>query len=94
MGHVMEDIEAYGLLHERPLPVELPPLGEETPAPARKRSHWLRYSILLVVAYAVAAVLTAVQPIPIASARLSVPFPGGAPMIFSLPTRPFTVLVI
>ena len=26
--------------------------------------------------------------------RLAVPFPGGAPMIFGLPNRPFTVLVI
>jgi polyisoprenyl-teichoic acid--peptidoglycan teichoic acid transferase len=92
----MEDIEAYGLLHQRPLPVELPPPpGEETPPPSgRKRFHWLRNSILVLAAYLIAAVITAVQPIPIASARLSLPFPGGAPMIFGLPNRPFTVLVI
>jgi len=67
-------------------------------APPRKpgRSHWVRNIALLIVAYFVLAVGTTVQPLPIpaTSARVSVPFPGGAPMLFGLPDRPFTVLVV
>ncbi|MHB8375639.1 MAG: LCP family protein [Dehalococcoidia bacterium] len=90
----MDDIEAYGQLQKRPIPTGPRP-SPPMPAPPRKRrSHWLRNIILLALAYVVAAVVTAVQPIPLASARLSVPFPGGAPLIFGLPDRPFTVLVM
>ena len=64
--------------------------------PRRKRSHWLRNSILLIVAYFVLAAATTVQPIPLplVDARVAVPFPGGAPVLFGLPDRPFTVVVI
>lgn len=97
MTPVMDDIEAYGQLQERTLPGR-PPAAPPLPLPAaprrRKRRHWLRNIILLAVAYVIAGVVTAVQPIPIASTRLSVPIPGGAPLIFGLPDRPFTVLVI
>ena len=92
----MEDIEAYGQLQDRTIPAIPAPLPEHAapPPPRRKRAHWLRNIILLAAAYVALAVVTAVQPIAIASARLSVPFPGGAPLIFGLPDRPFTVLVI
>ena len=92
----MDDIEAFGQLQERPIPAGPAPLPEPAaaPAPRRKRFHWVRNAILLAVAYLVLAVVTAVQPIPIASARVAVPFPGGAPLMFGLPNRPFTVLVI
>ena len=100
----MEDIEAYGLLKERPLPLlpEPTPAGPAAPdeaapaapAPKKKRFHWVRNGVLFVAAYLIAAVITAVQPIPVGAMRLSVPFPGGAPMIFGLPNRPFVVLVI
>jgi LCP family protein required for cell wall assembly len=51
---------------------------------------------LLIAAYFVLAVGTTVQPLPVpfTSMRVAVPFPGGAPMLFGLPDRPFTVLVI
>ncbi len=93
MARVMEDIEAYGQLRERPVPGSPRPPLPIPPPRRKKRSHWLRNIILLAVAYLLAAVVTAVQPIPVASARLSVPFPGGAPLIFGLPDRPFIVLV-
>ncbi|HZP57581.1 MAG TPA: LCP family protein [Dehalococcoidia bacterium] len=91
----MDDIEAYGQLREGA--IELP--GQPAPAPAEappkpRRSHKLRNVLLAAVAYVALAVLTAVQPIPVGAWRLSLPFPGGAPMIFGLPDRPFTVLVI
>jgi LCP family protein required for cell wall assembly len=40
--------------------------------------------------------MTAVQPLPVpfTGLRVSAPLPGGAPLIFGLPNRPFTVLVI
>jgi LCP family protein required for cell wall assembly len=99
----MEDFEAYGQLRKRPLPAD--PGGAAVPgappralAPARrrKRSHWLRNTILIIAAYFVLAVGTTVQPLPVplTSVRVSVPFPGGAPLLFGLPDRPFTVLVI
>ena len=95
MADVMEDIEAYGQLRDRPgPPAGTPP---QVLAPRRpRRSHWLRNAVLLVLAYFVLAIGTTVQPIavPFTSARVSVPFPGGAPMLFGLPDRPFTVLVI
>jgi len=94
----MDDIEAYGQLQERGIPIGAPPgaapFPEAAPLPRRKRSHWLRNIILLAAAYVVLAVVTTVQPIAIASARFAVPFPGGAPLLFGLPDRPFTVLVI
>lgn len=65
-------------------------------APKRKRSHWLRNIFLLIIAYFVLAVGTTFQPVPVplTATRVSVPFPGGAPLMFGLPNRPFTVLVI
>ncbi len=94
---VMDDTEAYGQLQERALPGGTP-IAPPVPLPAsparKKRHHWLRNIILLAIAYVVAGVITTVEPIPIASARISVPIPGGAPLIFGLPDRPFTVLVI
>ena len=33
-------------------------------------------------------------PVPFTTLRVAVPFPGGAPVLFGLPNRPFTVLVI
>ena len=105
----MDDIEAYGQLRDRPLPQEnkLPqgaapaspgtvPPGALAPALRRKRSHWLRNSILLIVGYFVLAAATTVQPVPLplVDARVAAPFPGGAPMLFGLPDRPFTVVVI
>jgi LCP family protein required for cell wall assembly len=96
----MEDFEAYGQLRDRPL--RAGPAGAAIPgavlAPPRrrKRSHWLRNVILLIAAYVALAIVTTVQPLPVpfASVRVSVPFPGGAPVLFGLPNRPFTVLVI
>jgi LCP family protein required for cell wall assembly len=95
----MEDFEAYGQLRDRPTRT-----GPAAPAaqprilapPRRKRSHWLRNAILLILAYFALAVGTTVQPLPLpfTSMRLSVPFPGGAPLLFGLPDRPFTVLVV
>jgi LCP family protein required for cell wall assembly len=99
-AHVMEDFEAYGQLRDRPVPLRPngPPASPDVlaPAPRRKRSHWLRNAILLIVAYFAVAIATTVQPLPVplTSLRVSVPFPGGAPMLFGLPDRPFTVLVI
>ncbi len=98
----MDDIEAYGQLKERPLPVPPPPQpsgpaapGEAAPAaPRKKRFHWIRNGAIFAAVYLILAVFTAVQPIPVGAMRLSVPFPGGAPMIFGLPNRPFVVLVI
>jgi LCP family protein required for cell wall assembly len=94
---VMEDFEAYGQLRDRPR--GMPPSGappQVLAPPRRKRSHWLRNLVLLATAYMVLAVGTTVQPLPIpfTSVHASVPFPGGAPMLFGLPDRPFTVLVI
>lgn len=68
-------------------------------APTRakpKRTHWVRNIFLLIIAYFVLAVGTTFQPIPVpfASTRVSVPFPGGPSLMFGLPNRPFTVLVI
>lgn len=99
----MDDIEAYGQLRERPLhaapgSVAAPGTPPQVLAPPRrrKRSHWLRNIILLVAAYFVLAIGTTVQPLPLplTSARVSVPFPGGAPLLFGLPNRPFIVLVV
>jgi LCP family protein required for cell wall assembly len=106
MPAVMEDFEAYGQLRERPR--VLPSPGASRPAlqtgappgalapPRRGRSHWLRNSILLILAYFVVALATTVQPLPVpfTGLRVSAPFPGGAPLVFGLPNRPFTVLVI
>ena len=92
----MEDFEAYGQLRERPPAPPPPPVAI---APPRRRSHALRNVCLLALAlfaYVFLAAATAVQPValPFSSMRVSVPFPGGAPMLFGLPDRPFTVLVI
>ena len=61
-----------------------------------RRSHWVRNVALLIIAYFVLAIGTTFQPLPVpaTSARVSVPFPGGAPLLFGLPDRPFTVLVV
>jgi LCP family protein required for cell wall assembly len=92
----MDDLEAYGQLRARPLPLPGDVDFAEPPAPPPRRSHWLRNLLLLAALYAVGAVVTAVQPVPVplTSLRLSVPFPGGAPTLFGLPNRPFTVVVI
>ncbi|HEY8172323.1 MAG TPA: LCP family protein [Dehalococcoidia bacterium] len=92
----MEDFEAYGQLRQRPGPAS-PVDQQPLPAPPRRRrSHLIRNVALLVISYFVLAAATTVQPlpVPIAGARVSVPFPGGAPILFGLPDRPFTVLVI
>jgi LCP family protein required for cell wall assembly len=93
---VMDDFEAYGQLRERPIPSApfSPPLV--LVPPKRRRSHWLRNILLIAFAYLGIAAVTMVQPVavPMTDVRLSVPFPGGAPMLFGLPDRPFTVLVI
>jgi LCP family protein required for cell wall assembly len=100
MQAVMEDIEAYGLLREQALPApHAPPIADPAAqgrARRRKRSHWLRNAILLVLGYFAFSVCTTVQPLPLplVDARVSAPFPGGAPVLFGLPDRPFTVLVI
>ena len=105
----MEDYEAYGQLRDRPLPAGqagarggAPQGAAAAPGPTiavprrRKHSHWLRNAVLLIVAYFVVAAATTVQPLtlPFTSIRLSAPFPGGAPLLFGLPNRPYTVLVI
>ena len=93
----MEDFEAYGQLRDRPRqPQQATPIPQVAAPPRPKRSHWLRNLVLLAVAYVALAVGTTVQPLPIpfTSVHASVPFPGGAPMLFGLPDRPFTVLVI
>lgn len=92
---VMDDFEAFGQLRDRPAS----PAAGASPGifvPRRRRSHLVRNLVLVVLAYAALAVATTVQPIavPFTSARLSVPFPGGAPLLFGLPNRPYTVLVI
>jgi LCP family protein required for cell wall assembly len=93
---VMDDFEAYGQLRDRPRMASQGAAATEPLIPRRKRSHRLRNLVLLAFAYAALAVLTAIQPIavPVVGARLSVPFPGGASMLFGLPNRPYTVLVI
>lgn len=107
---LMEDIEAFGQLRDRPIPAPgaPPPLaGARAPGTSgapprvvapllRRRSHWLRNSILLIAGYFVFAAATTVQPLPLplTDARVSVPFPGGAPLLFGLPNEPFTVVVI
>ena len=94
----MEDFEAYGQLRDRPRGTQqaTPALPQVLAPPRPKRSHWLRNLVLLTAAYVALAVGTTVQPLPIpfTSVHASVPFPGGAPMLFGLPDRPFTVLVI
>jgi LCP family protein required for cell wall assembly len=61
-----------------------------------KRSHWVRNVFLLIIAYFVLAIGTTFQPLPVplTSMRVAMPFPGGAPVLFGLPNRPFTVLVV
>lgn len=73
-----------------PLPGTAPPLAKP------KRSHWLRNIVLVIVAYFVLALGTMIQPIPVpfTSLRVAVPFPGGPALMFGLPNRPFTVLVV
>ena len=101
----MEDIEAYGQLRDRPLPRRgrpAPPApapdAPEILAPPRRarRSHLLRNAVLVICAYFAFAACTTVQPLPLpgTDARIAAPFPGGALMLFGLPDRPFTVLVI
>jgi LCP family protein required for cell wall assembly len=98
----MEDFEAYGQLRDRPPRAgpgdsAVPGAPSRPLAPARrKRAHWVRNTILLIVAYFAVAIATTVQPLPLplTSIRLSAPFPGGAPLLFGLPNRPFTVLII
>jgi LCP family protein required for cell wall assembly len=93
----MEDYEAFGQLREQPL---RPPAPSAPPRPMKppraKRSHWLRNLVLLALAYVVLTVGTALQPIPVpfAGLKLSVPFPGGTPVLFGLPRDEFTVLVV
>lgn len=102
---VMDDYEAYGQLRDAPAGRARPAAGAKAAppevlappsAPRRRRSHWLRNITLIVLAYFAIAVVTMVQPfaVPFTSLRLSAPFPGGAPLLFGLPDRPFTVLVI
>ena len=106
----MDDYEAYGQLRDRPLPEQQPPTSQPLPpgaaprpaarpqATARKpkRSHWIRNIALLIVAYFAVAVVTTVQPLPVPGTgmRVAAPFPGGAPLLFDLPNRPYTVLVV
>lgn len=94
----MEDFEAYGQLRDRPFPAPpgAPTAQPQVRAPRRKRSHWLRNAILLLAGYFVIAAGTTVQPlaVPFTGLKVSAPFPGGAPLLFGLPDRPFTVLVI
>jgi LCP family protein required for cell wall assembly len=48
------------------------------------------------VAYFALAAITTVQPMPVpfTGMRVAAPLPGGAPLLFGLPNRPYTVLVI
>jgi LCP family protein required for cell wall assembly len=105
---VMEDFEAYGQLQERPRAVSPPkrarPRGttlaagdpDVQPVPRKRRSHLLRNVVLLLFAYLLVAAVTTVQPLPVpfTGLRVAAPFPGGAPLLFGLPNRPFTVVVI
>ncbi len=93
---VMDDFEAYGQLRDRPAVQAVAATPDVIGQKRSKRSHWLRNLVLLTFAYVALAVLTTVQPIalPFTALRLSVPFPGGAPLLFGLPSRPYTVLVI
>jgi LCP family protein required for cell wall assembly len=72
------------------------PTPEVLAPPKKRRSHWLRNILLLVFGYLFVAVLTTVQPLPVpfTGMRVAAPFPGGAPVLFGLPNRPFTVVVI
>lgn len=118
----MEDLEAFGQLRDRPLPVDPPVVprpgtargkratgargagpeddtqpGLTAPPVAKpKRAHWIRNTVLVILVYFMLAVATTVQPVPIpfTSIKVAAPFPGGAPLLFGLPDRPFTVLVI
>jgi LCP family protein required for cell wall assembly len=75
----------------------IPDAPPRTAAPlARRRSRWLRNSVLLIAGYFAFAAATTVQPLPLplTDARVSAPFPGGAPLLFGLPDEPFTVVVI
>lgn len=68
--------------------------------PPARRFRWRRWAaglLLLMVAYVVLAVGTAVQPIPLPlrSQGLTVPFPGlSTAQLFTLPDEPFTVLIV
>jgi LCP family protein required for cell wall assembly len=97
----MEDYEAFGQFRDRPQSPRPLPAGADAPPqtlapPRRKRPHWLRNAVLLIFGYFALAVVTTVQPLPLpfTGLRVSAPFPGGAPMLFGLPDRPYTVLVI
>lgn len=95
MPAVMEDFEAFGQLRERPR-ADIPTRPKERTADRPRRSHWLRNLVLLVLAYVVLATGTMLQPVavPFTSLRLALPFPFGATLVFGLPDRPFTVMVV
>jgi LCP family protein required for cell wall assembly len=56
----------------------------------------VRNIALLIIAYFAIAIVTTVQPLPVpfTGLRVAAPFPGGAPLLFDLPNRPYTVLVV
>lgn len=78
-----------------PPPSEAPP--ELPPPPPFRWRHWAAGFLLALVVYAVLAVGTAVQPIPLPlrSQGLTVPLPGlSTAQLFTLPDEPFTVLIV
>ncbi len=83
----------------RPTPQPALPLPEldtpEAPPPKRLR-RWLLYAVLAAVAYAVLALATFVQPVPVpfTSVGLTAPLPFPATWLFGLPDEPFTVLIV
>ncbi len=72
-----------------PRPTVGPPLPER-----RSRRWWLAVPVALVV-YFFLVLVTLVQPVSVAGVSLTVPIPGVSPaLLFGLPDRPFTVLVV
>jgi LCP family protein required for cell wall assembly len=80
---------------EAPVPPEAVP--EEVRLPGPRWALWVAGVALVLVAYGVLAVGTAIQPIPLPlrSQGLTLPIPGlSTARLFALPDDPFTVLIV
>ncbi len=80
---------------QAPVPPEAPP--EIPPARPFRWRRWAAGLALVLLAYGVLAVATAIQPIPLPlrSQGLTLPLPGlSTARLFALPDDPFTVLIV